>query len=232
LIAAGTASAGAGDRALFDPIGYSRDVRYFAFEEYGVNDGIGTAYSSIYVIDLGSGEFAGGSPYRAEADEMSDTPLAMIRAKTAEAAKAGLAKLEVDMPVDVDALSGDGVVGPAREMRFGLPAYGLMPATTEGDYTLSLDTFEIPETACTGSVGVARQGFALSLSGDGPKREVHRDGELPESRGCPVGYRLYAVLTPHEGDLSAGVAVVSAYPFDFEGPSRRFVVVPIGKSDQ
>jgi hypothetical protein len=34
----------------------------------------------------------------------------------------------------------------------------------------------------------------------------------------------------HElGDLSNGVAIVSSYPFDFEGSARRFVVVPLGQ---
>jgi predicted secreted protein len=232
LMAAGTGTAGAGDRALLDLIGYSHDRLYLAFEEYGVNDGTETAFSNIYIVDLSSSEFAGGSPFRAEADDDVQQPLAEIRARTAEAAKAALADLQVDEPADIDALSGDGVLGPASEMRFGLPVYGLQPATTEGDYTLSLETFDIPETACKGSVGAARQGFALKLSGDGPTRELHRDTTLPEWRECPVGYRLYAVVTPHEGDLSAGVAIVAAYPFAFEGPSRRFVAVPLGKPEE
>jgi predicted secreted protein len=228
LMAASTGSAVAGDRALLDLIGYSHDRHYLAFEEYGVNDGTETAFSNIYIVDLASGEFAGGSPFRTEADDDAQQPLTEMRAKTAEAARAALARLQVDEPVDIDALSGDGVLGPANEMRFGLPVYGLQPATTQGDYTLSLETFDIPETACTGSVGAARQGFALELSGDGPTRELHRDTKLPEWRECPVGYRLYAVVTPHEGDISAGAAIVAAYPFGFEGPSRRFVAVPLG----
>ncbi len=33
----------AGDRALIDVIGYSDDLRYLAFEEFGVQDGSGFA---------------------------------------------------------------------------------------------------------------------------------------------------------------------------------------------
>jgi predicted secreted protein len=223
--------AAAGDRALIDFIGYSQDQRYIAIEEYGVNDGTETAFSNIYVVDLTNGEFAGGSPFRAEADEEEEQPLAEIRAKTATTAKSVLARLEIDTPVDIDALSGDGELGPATQLRFGLPVYGLVPATTQGDYTLSLTSFDLPESAtCEGSVGTARQGFVLSFAGDGPTRELHRDSDsgLPAWRGCPVGYRLYAVVTPHQGGLSAAAAIVAAYPFGFEGPSRRFVVVPIG----
>ena len=42
----------AGDRAVIDFIGYSADSRYFAFEEFGIQDGSGFPYSSIYIIDL------------------------------------------------------------------------------------------------------------------------------------------------------------------------------------
>ena len=33
----------AGDRALIDVIGYSQDTDYFAFEEFGIQDGSGFA---------------------------------------------------------------------------------------------------------------------------------------------------------------------------------------------
>lgn len=226
-VAAFAFPASAGDRALLNLLGYSGDQRYLAFEEYGVNDGSETAFSNVYIVDLTNGEFAGGSPFRNEADD-DEQPLTKMRARTAEAAKSALAKLQIEEPVDVDALSGDGVLGPATEMHFGLPVYGLAPATTEGDYTLALETFDIPETACSGSLGTGVQGFALKLAGDGPTRELHRDkGKLPEWRECPVGYRLYAVVTPHQAGLSAGAAIIATYPFGFEGPSRRFMAVPL-----
>jgi predicted secreted protein len=118
-------------------------------------------------------------------------------------------------------------------MRFGLPAYG-EPGATQGDYTLSLDSFDLPlSDTCQEKTGRPGQGFALSIAGDGPTRELHRDAALPDWRGCPVGYRLYAVVMPHElGDLFNGVAIVSSYPFDFEGPDRRFVIVPIGEASE
>lgn len=221
----------AGDRALISFIGYSTDLRYLAYEEYGETDGVGLAYSGISVIDLTTGDFAGGSPFFKEADETTQQPLSEIRAAAAAAAKATLDSFGVTTPVEIEALSGDGVIGPATEMRFGLPIYGLEPGATQGDYTLSLQTFDLPKSeACDAQIGRPAQGFALSLSGDGPARELHRDTVLPAWRGCPVGYRLYAMVSPHEGSgLSAGAAIIAAYPFDFEGPSRRFLVVPIGE---
>jgi predicted secreted protein len=221
----------AGDRALIDFIGYSEDLRYLAFEQYGELDGVELAYSDISIIDLTTGEFAGGSPFHKEADENAQQSVPEIRAAAAASAKSALADLSVTIPVEVEALSGDGVIGPSTEMRFGLPAYSLEPGTAQGDYTLSLSTFDLPKSElCDSRIGRPGQGFALSISGDGPTRELHRDSKLPEWRGCPIGYRLYAMVAPHDGSgLSSGAAIVSAYPFDFEGPSRRFVVVPIGE---
>jgi len=223
----------AGDRAVLDIIGYSQDLRYFAYEEYGTLDGIGLAYSSVYIVDLGTGDFAGSSPFRAEADEDAQQPVAEMRAKSAAAAKAELARLKIDMSAEIEALSGDGVIGPSATMRFGLPAYG-EPGATQGDYTLSLESFALQlSDTCRAKIGERGLGFALSIAGDGPMRALHRDSALPDWRGCPVGYRLYAVVMPHElGDLSNGVAIVSSYPFDFEGSDRRFVIVPIGEAGE
>lgn len=229
LPVAGLTPAAAGDRALIEFIGYSHDLGSLVFEEYGVSDGVNLAYSNIYVVDLASGAFSHGSPFRAEATEDGQETLWEMRAKAELKARDALAGLEPDVPVEIEALSGDGEIGPATTMRFGLPVYG-PPGSTQGDYTLSLRTFDLPATQkCDATVAAPIKGFALTLSGDGAPREIHRDAStLPEWRGCPVDARLYAVVLPHEtGDLGAGAAIVSYYPFDFEGASRRFMAVPL-----
>lgn len=235
VLAAGTAlataaPAGAGDRALIDVIGYSDDLRYLAFEEFGVQDGSGFAYSSLYVVDLVEDKWVSGTPYREQgADE--EVPLAAVRAKVAAAAKAKLGTLKIDMPAQVAALMGDGVLDPKPSMRFGYPGYGL-PGQTEGDFTLSIETFKAPAPpGCDPELFGEMKGFSLTLSGDGPARELHRDkGTLPKSRGCAMDYAIYAVVFPYlGGGLENAVAVVSVYPYGFEGPDRRFLVVPFGK---
>jgi predicted secreted protein len=64
---------------------------------------------------------------------------------------------------------------------------------------------------------------------DGTTEDIHHDGAtLPKSRGCPMDYRLYAVVTPFE-QATPRIALISIYPFGFEGPDRRFLAVPLDR---
>jgi predicted secreted protein len=49
----------AGDYAKLNFIGISKDGKYLAFEQYGVQDGSGFAYSNTYFIDVEKNEYAG-----------------------------------------------------------------------------------------------------------------------------------------------------------------------------
>ena len=60
LIGASTISF-AGDFATLNFIGFSKDGRYLAFEEYGTQDGSGFPYSSIYFIDVAKNAYAAKS---------------------------------------------------------------------------------------------------------------------------------------------------------------------------
>ena len=78
-----------------------------------------------------------------------------------------------------------------------------------------------------GTIGKKALGYALSLHDGQNVTEAHRDeATLPKSRGCPVAYRIYAVVSPFER-ADPRVAIISSYPFGFEGPDRRFLAVPL-----
>ena len=226
----------AGDRAGIDFIGYSPDNRYFAFEEFGVQDGSGFAYANLYVLDLALDQWVKGTPVRARIDDESST-IAAVRAEALGQARAVMDRLEIGAPVDILALNADGMLADDDQLlRFGKPSYG-MDAPAQ-NYELRLTSVEAalnkPECADWSESEVA--GFALSLSVDGQSREVYRDQSIPESRGCPQGYRLYGVIAPFDSfnsfapdPLPGLLAIVSVYSLGFEGPDRRFIAVPISK---
>lgn len=217
-----------GDRALIDIIGYSGDARYFAFEEFGIQDGSGFAYSSIYIIDLTTDSWVLGTPVRMQAED-EQVSLSQIRAQVQQQAAENIETLGIDIPVEIAAMIGDGAPGTdAQTLRFGAPAY--TPGEVSGDYELRLSQF--PTTAaspCAEWFSIEPNGYQLIIADKGSERLIHRDASLPRSRGCPVTYRLYGVVMPFQsGTISDAVALISVYPGGFEGPDRRFIAVPLG----
>lgn len=228
MVAASMAPAVAGDRSLIDYVGFSEDFRYFAFEEFGIQDGSGFAYSNIYVVDLTSDSWVIGTPIRVQAD--SDTrSLADVRKEAMERAGDHVSEFKIDVPVETAAMIGDGVPGiDAQSLTFGTPGY--VPGSVSGNYTLSLTQFEAKAVSpCDEWFGIQAKGYQLDIADGGAGRLVYRDGGLPRSRGCPTDYRLYSVVMPYtQTTLAKAVAIVSYYPAGFEGPDRRFLAVPLG----
>jgi predicted secreted protein len=221
----------AGDRALIDFLGYSEDGKYFAFEEYGVQDGSGFAYSDIYVVDLVADKWMYGSPFHARADESWDRPLADVRAEAMGKAKDKLKEVGIGRPAEILVLLGDGVPdADGKTMVWRHPLCCGPGQTEDTDFKLTLEIFPAKSgDGCETSYaeGMSVVGYALTVNYADQSVELHRDGEvLPKSRGCALDYRLYAVLRPFEESFHR-VAIVSSYPFGFEGPDRRFLAVPI-----
>lgn len=217
----------AGDRALIDFIGFSADARYLAFEEFGVQDGSGFPYSNIYVLDLPADKWAAGSPFRVSMEDENAT-LQDARAEVEAKAAAALQQLQLTEAVDLVAVNGDGEMGDGRAVTFGAPGY--FPNDPQGAYTLKLQTFSADSPLpCADWLGERAKGMVLTLTGPDGERVIHEDKVLPESRGCPSTYRIFAVVAPQYQTPPAGyAAIIAVYPFGFEGPDRRFIAVPLG----
>ena len=214
----------AGDRAQFDAIGFSPDGRYFAFEEFGIQDGSGFRYSNIYVLDLPADKWV-GTPVRIR-DDSEDARIADVRAEAAAKAAGALEQNDITFPAMIVALNADGEPDAAAySLRFGQPGYGLEPVQDE--HLLDVETFDLPSGEDCAIIDNETKGFALKLDG----AELRRDsGTVPKSRGCPMDYRIYAVVAPADIDANPApdIAIISVYPFGFEGPDRRFIAVPLG----
>jgi predicted secreted protein len=219
------APAVAGDRALIDYIGYSADGRYFAFEEYGVQDGSGFPFSNIFVVDLPNDKWVSGSPYRVRLEGDTDT-VGKVRAEARKQAQPTFDTLNISVGAFPIAINGDGEPDAASYgLRFGTPGFGL--DGVQDERLLTLETIPLASGQDCSIIDGKTVGFALQLDGE----EIHRDGgKLPASRGCAMDYRVYAVVQAPDwlfGEPAQRVAVISVYPFGFEGPDRRFLVVPL-----
>lgn len=222
-------AAQAGDRATLQIMGYSEDGRYFAFEEFGEHDSSGGVYSSIYVVDLTSDSWVPGTPFTVDqGGDMDETPpLATVRTKAHDTAAPTLSRLGLGAPADILALLGDGVPDADGKSMVVANTICCSPGATDDHHlSFALTTFpaKSPEDYCSDMDVV---GYALMLDDGTTRTTLHKDGAmLPRSRGCTVDYRLYAVLAPVAGN-GPWVVIISAYPFGFEGPDRRFLAVSV-----
>lgn len=229
----GAAPAVAGDFAQPRIIGYSRDLRYFAFEEFGIADASGFPYSNIYLVDLKTNSPAPGSPVRVMLDEEADPlPLELVTARSQARAKARpfLDSLQIDWPAEMLAYNGDGVPDlEALSLRFGPIGYN---GSVIADYQLSLEMVATKTALeCESWALTKPQGFVLTIrDADLKKWQVYRDQISPDSRDCPLFYKISGVFVPFQAtDISAAIALISVYSSGWEGPDRRFIVVPIGQ---
>lgn len=221
----------AADNAVLDILGYSPDFRYFAFEQYGIQDGSGFPYAEIVLIDLETDRFVGGAPFRVRLEDM-DVRLNDARAQVRAVAQPALARFDIAEPARIIAMIADGQWGADdTRLQFGIPSYSLMAPS--GEYEVSLELFPADTSAdCVEWFGERPVGFALFFdNGRGP-RELHRDTRVPASRNCVITYKTYGVVMPlHSVDIADAVAILSVHSWGFEGADRRFIALPLGHAD-
>lgn len=219
-------------------IGFSTDARHFAFKTFGLARGSGLPFANVFVIDLATDSWVAGTPIRVdrpEADmaEVEAAPfaaLAGVRAEAMEGAAPVLSALDIRRPATVLFARGIGEVhgAPARA-EIGRPHPDDPTLPPWGRFTLDLDPVQVPVGAefCLDASGVV--GYRLTHTAeDGTRTILHEDARIPASRGCPVAYRLDAVLSagyPMPG--ATGVALISVWGQGFEGLDRHVIALPV-----
>lgn len=224
----------AADRAEINFIGYDEQSKYFAFEQYGIHDGSGAAFSSIYIVDIAADKWVYGVPFTVDAtgdDDPEGKPLSQARIEARAKAADKLKQLGIGWPAQILALNGDGEHGDMKSVDFWTPNC-CGPDTTEDEkFTLTLTTAPVADLAdeCRGLAGEESWivGFTLEFATPDGKTVVHKDGAtLPKSRGCTLDYGIYAIIGASESGRGR-IAIIASWPFGFEGPDRRFIAVPL-----
>lgn len=233
LLLVGTAAlaspALAGDYAALQPIGFSADGNVFAFEEYGVQDGSGFPYSTIYVIDTRNDSFLPGAPIRAVSHE-DGSPLSKARHEARRCAAPLIDAYRLaDTPGWLAAYNPitEGNTKPSALTYDSFAADEAFRKT----YAVSLEekTFE-PEGICKDFLKEVK-GFRLSMTmkaGKAVTDVLQDDGRIPESRRCPTGYQVGGAVTHINDDGSeTHVIMVLVKSLGFEGTTDgRWIAIP------
>jgi len=220
-----------GDYAHFHFIGFSRDARYLAFEEFGITDYEGQAYSSIYVIDTEKNLFA-ASPFRTvgkrhrsmEDEEKFSEP---VRKETRQKANAQLKRFGIvdgNTGVQVAAhLINEYSNGDQNKSSEGLPLKVAFTKRGNPLYREGYWEIELKEVA-TGEekYGEKLMSFEMTIKNENnDMRVVQRAGKVPKDRGDATGYAIQEVFLYHNR-LAIFVGVFSR---GWEGDDMRLMAV-------
>ncbi|MGH6767968.1 MAG: DUF2259 domain-containing protein [Xanthobacteraceae bacterium] len=233
----------AGDGAALSILGFSPDGRYFAFEQFGEEDGAGSLYSTITAVEVAGDRMVRGTPVTNSIDpeatdrrkEPRDKLLAKIRANVASEAAALLKSLRISEPGrpiafvpksrSRDLLDSE----PVKAARQAVARSVALPAEYFGpDAQLVLREFDLALPRCKDLVTEGHpNGFALTLERKGrPTIHLSRDQTIPVARGCPDRYGIAEAHALRLADGSIAFAVIIQYfYFGFEGPDRRFLAI-------
>lgn len=210
----------AGDMAEFRAIGFAPGGKYFAFEQYGTQDGSGFPYSDIFIIETASDTWVAGTPIRVE---LEDESLTVARGLSAQRAAPLLKQFEISQTTQplLNHLEKHDING------IGQFAFKL---GEELEYSINLEQWQTKDARCQ-RYGVTPELFSLSINSIAEKqnktRILHKDLRLPRSRGCPMEYIIHQVfISVQSKDQSRAIAVImSVFTKGYEGRNRRYLAI-------
>ena len=223
---AAPSDAHAGDAAALEILGFSKGGGIFAFEEYGIQDGSGFPYANRYYIDTASDAFVKGTPIRVRLDD-ENAALDAARLKAREQGEKIVAQGELAENRGFTAGFNAVTEYSADPHRMAVNPRPVFPPIDPAlEFRLEEMSMAGGET-CEG-VGAATAGFRLlriDTQAGGATTLVHEDKTIPQSRGCPTGYRIGAIQTFSQSGPSAYAVLISVRRHGFEGPDHRWIAV-------
>lgn len=226
MLVAGPAAAG--DTAELGILGFSADGSVFAFEEYGIQDGSGFAYANRYYVETATDSFVSGTPIRV----LSEGQDASIEDARAEARQLGA---EI---VDEDELAANrgftAAANAVTEISADPFAVEVNPRAVfppiDASLAIRLEEIAFPVPENCAFAAERHVGFRLlkvSHEADVATELLHEDESVPQSRSCPLGYRIGAVQTffPESAE-PVFVVMIAVRRVGFEGPDHRWIAVP------
>jgi len=238
----------AGDAAQVDVIGFSQDGAYFAFEQYGEQDGSGMAYSDIVVVDVAKNEWA-AKPVRVTLDPEDDADqlalwhgediLAKVRDRARFRAGKTLRTFGLMSPAAGDERladyaepwgmstcerkSFDFAVGPDR-LRLQVNRIPIPGSDNYYGDPLQLLELKLVQPYAGPEIAMLDEQGNPVVPADKELCTLQRDEKLPEYRGMSYDYDVSGVYLGGPKGMHL-VVVVGYHEPGFEGPDKRYLVV-------
>ncbi|TYC52326.1 DUF2259 domain-containing protein [Rhodobacterales bacterium] len=220
----------AGDLAEVNVLGFSPAGDFFAFEQFGFEDGSGFPYSHIFVIDVLGDSWVAPSPFRLTdgsdpgPPEVADAELAAVRKENLDSASALLQEKRIGESGTMVGFSPrTELSADPHRMRVSARDRGIAPPEV---IDLTMNEIPLPSERCNGFGIEDTKGFRLTMLHEGVTRVLNNDASLPESRGCALGYRIERVITYYPQEAPpVFVILVQMAIYGFEGPDHRYLAI-------
>lgn len=199
----------AGDKAEFITVGWSYDYAYYAFAQYGEQDGSGFPYAELYIVDVEKNMFVSGGVIK-ETWEDEDDPEA-----------SGLNVL-ITMMDKTDSLRK--ALGIDTRI-LGKVTFQLSQTSTDTAKWVGPNGDEFEAVCSQRQIGSLQEfdvkaAFDLKICVNGTV--VRRVGDPNRMRQGVIRYAIDRVLCDPEGQSI--VVVMRKEELGFEGPSMRYMV--------
>ena len=207
----------AGDTATFTTLGFSADHRYFAFSQYGEQDGSGFPYAEIYIVDVLKNSFVSGgvinSVWQQETDIQANGIHVLLESRT-------------NADSLLDAYGIDAKIQP-RTM--------ISQMTTEREHVEwrapNGDTIKILlKQEGDGDLGMYNSNTAFQLEIQSNLNPAKIIGNFKRFRKHVIRYDIDRVLTSE--DTKSVLVVIRMTKMGFEGPDIRYMIEAFIRDDQ
>ncbi|GEM45074.1 DUF2259 domain-containing protein [Deinococcus cellulosilyticus] len=198
LLTAG--SAFAADQSTLQFLGFSKDGKYAAYEQYGIHDGSGFPFSEIVVLNVPQNKaiLTVKKSLQEDGAEVKDARSQALKAATLN--KYGILKTRLGRSVYANPLGKTSVQFQAKQKA----------------YTMSVQPIPFKVTDC---INPTAKGVSVQLN----KKVIFKDIALPKDRICPQKYGIHQMRV---WDSSKSFVAFIRYEKDgFEGPDVRYWAV-------
>jgi predicted secreted protein len=207
----------ASDVAQLSIIGFSKNAKFFAFEQFGTHESSNENYADLFLLDIEKNDFA-IKPFQQNSIQKSVEELREINKTKAKLKLKELQLIKPEMGNRLLSRPLTDLSGSPYQVEFSLQP--TLAGASSDTYILNLETKETDQE-CFG-LGKAKI-FTLTLKGknDNQIQVLQKDTQLPTSRGCPLDYRI-AEIVSYQDKI---VIFINMFFAGAEGHNMRYLAV-------